>query len=160
MLFPDAAAARLAAAYAKVERNMHKGSPTYYAKLPPEESQIIRADYRGRLRLPLAGDDTTEFYTLAGTHIATGYRRVVVGDYGAYIEFTPAQIRHHTIKLKFPGEPSRPVKYIWHQAKDVAQTKVYEQRATVVYADYKPGLYYISPLELTTADQKRLYDPR
>ncbi len=145
MLFPPS----VEDIYAKISRNTQKGSSTFYAPLSPEESAIIRAEYLKQLRLPVEGDPRAEFFTLAGTHIATGYRGVVIGDYGAYIEFSPEQINHRAIEPRFPGEPSRPVKYIWMQSKDSARAKVYEQRAPVAYADYLAGMYYISPLELT-----------
>lgn len=147
----------LAELYNKISCKAQRGSQHFYAKLSPEESELIRIDYQTRLYLPITGNAITQFYTKAGTHIATGYARVVIGDYGPYIEFSSDQIRHDVIMQKYPGEPSRPVKYIWKQAKDQTQVKVYEQRATVSYADYKVGMYYISPADLVTNELPILY---
>ena len=94
------------------------------------------------------GSKTIEFKNKARTLVAKGYKRVVVGDYGAYIEFAPEHIVHHNIKNKWPGKPSRPVKYIWMVTCDNEQTKVYFQQGTVGYADYKIGMYYITPEDL------------
>ena len=35
--------------------------------------------------------------------------------------------------------------YIEHRSLDEASVKVYEQRRTVAYADYKVGMFYIAP---------------
>ena len=128
-----------------------------YEKLNNAQSQIIHSFYRNRLKLPETGDDETQFYTLSGYHIATGYKRVVLGDYGPYIEFAPEQINHSFIQNKFKGEPTRPVKYIWKETLD-GKVKIYEQKATVTYADYIPGMYYISPADLKTYQITILYE--
>lgn len=40
---------------------------------------------------------------------------------------------------------------------DYCKPKVYEQRGTVTYADYQPGMYYISPADLTDDTMRSLY---
>lgn len=110
-----------------------------------------------RLQIPVAGNNNTMFFTPSGTHIATGYIRVVVGDYGAYLEFSPAHLFMSKIESRFGQTPDRPVKYIWMQSKDASQIKIYEQKRRVSYADYKPGLYYIAPQDLRTHNNQKIY---
>ena len=100
------------------------------------------------------------FFTPSGTHIATGYIRVVVGDYGAYLEFLPDHLFIRKIEARFGQTPDRPVKYIWMQSKDASQIKIYEQKRRVSYADYKPGLYYIAPQDLRTPMMQNIYRER
>lgn len=38
--------------------------------------------------------------------------------------------------------------YIEHRSCNAANVKVYEQRRTVGYADYKAGLFYIAPADV------------
>lgn len=99
--------------------------------------------------------DSVQLCTLRGTLIASGYRRIVIGDYGAFVEFTKDQIKTDVLRVK-PGQEYRVtdpqfkdrVKYHWLTAKDTSGVKVYYQQKTVAYADYLPGMYYISPYEL------------
>ena len=98
-----------------------------------------------------------KFYTRAGTHIATGYTRIVIGDYGAYVEFSSEQLFLDKIEPLFSNSPDRPVKYIWLQSKDNPRIKIYEQKRRVNYADYKPGFYYIDPQDLHTKTIGDLY---
>jgi hypothetical protein len=119
-----------------------------YLPLDHEKSLIIRDYFKFTCPFDINGNGSIDLYTKSGTHIATGYKRVVIGDYGAYIEFDPDQIIHRNIENKFRGEPKRPVKYIWKVSKDAARIKIYEQKATVSYADYKPKMFYISPFDL------------
>lgn len=98
--------------------------------------------------------------TIAGKTIAFDYSRVVVGDYGAYVEIAQEDM-FATLKLKEGQEwrtdeqylnwrqISKSVKYVWYvyNAADGKEIKVYLQRNPVKYADYKPGYYYISVLD-------------
>ena len=127
-----------------------------YDKLSPADSQIARHAYLLRLNLPSVG--SLHFYNTCDTLVAAGYNRIVVGDYGAYIEFTPEQVQLKNIENRWPGKPERKVKYIWMQTNDDDLTKVYLQKRKVDYADYQPGMYYVSPAYLFI-DGKKLYEP-
>lgn len=102
--------------------------------------------------------DVIPCYTLSGTLIARGYKRIVIGDYGAFVEIGPDQINARVLRVK-PGQEYRindpqfadRVKYHWLTANDFSGIKVYFQQKTVSYADYLPGMYYISPYELCLA---------
>lgn len=57
-----------------------------------------------------------------------------------------------------PGEEYRfnpkysNVKYHWYCLKQNLNIKIYYQKNTVKYADYKPEMFYISPYELQIKD--------
>lgn len=127
----------------------------------PVEIDLFLGDVREKYRATLpdwckeGGDLKTPLYTLDGTQIATGYQRIVIGDYGSFVEITPEQMRKETLRCK-PGQEYRfaderfavNVKYLWLTAKDRSNCKIYFQKKQVSYADYIPGMYYISPYEV------------
>ena len=98
---------------------------------------------------------TKPLYTTHGTKLSNGYKRIVIGDYGAFVEITPEQICKEVLECKKGQEyriederfASR-VKYIWLTTKDKSDCKVYWQKKGVDYADYQPNMYYISPYEV------------
>lgn len=87
--------------------------------------------------------------TVNGVLIATTFVRVVVGDRGAYVEFTAEQILPGTLHIP-PDQVWRtrgPLAYYeWYETPD--GVKVYRQTRRVGYADYIPGRYYMSPVHL------------
>lgn len=99
--------------------------------------------------------ETLNLITIDNTLMATAYDRVVIGDYGAFLEFSREQLIKSNIRCK-SGEEYRfesdaykdKVKYFWYTAKDISQVKIYFQQKTVTYADYLPNKFYISPFEL------------
>ena len=111
-------------------------------------------DYFNRLKIPvLVGDSFTKFYTKCGTHVATGYNRIVIGARGPYIEFSLQQINKDNMHI--PAEEQWRVEsnisfYIEYRTSDACNVKVYYQRKLVNYADYKLTFYYISPFDLKT----------
>lgn len=139
----------LARALAEAKARQEKGHPRYYKPLPPELSALVRAHWASGVALPLGGSGGRRFFTPRGSLLATGYRRVVVGDYGAYVEFGPDQVPAGTLVERFAGAPARAVKYIWMVPRDGSGTKVYKQLGTVGYADYLPGHYYVAPGDVT-----------
>lgn len=85
--------------------------------------------------------------------IAYGYSRIVIGDYGAYVEIPLDKMILKNLIIK-PGEEYRfkpeysNVKYHWYCLKNNQDIKIYYQKHTVPYANYKPEMFYISPYEL------------
>ena len=128
-----------------------------YKKLNRKLSSEVRQKYFNNLPAQLcvlgAGDC---LYSTDGTLITKGYERIVVGDYGAFIEFNPNQAVPENYKIKegqeyrvYDPKYNSNVKYIWLTTKDKSNIKIYQQLKTVAYADYKAGMYYISPYEVT-----------
>lgn len=124
-------------------RTKRSSKKDYYKPLADKsEREAIHEYYRSTLpELNLE----CNLVNAANTLISTGYERIVIGDYGAYIEFSSDQAALENFSQKWPGEPKRSVKYIWLETKDNLKTKIYLQRARVSYADYKPGFYYVAP---------------
>lgn len=129
----------------------------YYKKLNKKLSKEVREKYLNNLPdgLNIKGNKDNKLYTLTGTLIANGYNRIVIGDYGAFIEFDKEQTIKENIKVKEGQEYrindsnyNKNVKYYWLTAKDNSNIKIYYQKRTVSYADYKPGMFYISPYEI------------
>lgn len=90
--------------------------------------------------------------TIDGVLICSDYTRIVVGDYGAYLECTPEQLlvaltvpekQQWRLDKNFLSSKNINIKYEWYEYQGV---KVYLQCNTVKYADYQPGFYYISVL--------------
>lgn len=104
-----------------------------------------------------------ELYTAGNTLLCKGYTRIVIGDYGAFVEISPEQIEKDSLIVK-PGQEYRindpkysgNVKYHWLTVDDGSDCKVYFQQKTVSYADYCPGMYYISPYEVFTEKTMKL----
>lgn len=126
----------------KVRDNLKAGK---YIPLPEDESKLVREFYAEQIPIPLDGGDLY-FHNEAGTLISKGYNRIVVGDYGPFIEFTKKQIMAKNIKKKWPGKQNKSgMKYIWCETRDQEKTKIYFQLEKVPYADYKPDYIYVDP---------------
>eukprot|EP01084_Bolivina_argentea_P069413 126300_1 len=123
------------------------------------------------LYLPELGSNkcNISFYNTSNSNqqlIATNYNRIVYGDHGPYIEFNADQINWDS----FPNTQSKGDSVAYYDEfynSDDKNVKLYAQRKTVSdqpnppsgkysvhhnrsegYADYKIGMYYISPDDL------------
>jgi len=84
-------------------------------------------------------------------HVATGYTRIVIGGRGPYIKLLPGHLIW--VNLHMPDEEKYRLKHPWKErvfyvewrTKDQSNVKVYGKKRIVDYADYKVGLFYISP---------------
>lgn len=130
-----------------------------YKPIPRTFFTDVRAEFEEALPewCDMSGD-TTKLETRNGTVIANGYNRIVIGDYGAFVEFSHVQADMCRLKIK-EGQSYRiedpryaeHVKYLWLTADDGSDVKVYEQKRPVEYADYKPGMLYVSVYEVFPA---------
>lgn len=128
-----------------------------YRKLPKKISESSQMMYLEALPewLVLDGDPDHSLFTKKGTPIAEGYERVVIGDYGAYVEVRKDKMHRASICVK-KGEEYRykdphyaqSVKYYHYTTKDDSDVKIYFQQRVVTYADYKPDFFYISVYEV------------
>jgi len=105
--------------------------------------------------LNINGDLNFQIHSINGTLISNGYNRIVIGDYGAFIEFDKDQVVRESLKVKTGQEYrindpkySEHVKYYWLTPKDKSDMKVYFQKRTVIYADYKVDMFYVSVYEI------------
>lgn len=103
--------------------------------------------------LSLNGSDQ-QLFTLNNTPLCNGYDRIVVGDYGAFIEFSKEAIatefciengQEYRVNDK---KYVKSVKYVWLTVNDDSHIKIYLQKRKVTYADYKPHKYYVSVHEV------------
>jgi hypothetical protein len=133
---------KLAEILKKVRENLKAGK---YIPLPHDESKLVREFYAEQIPIPLDGGDLY-FHNENGTLISKGYSRIVLGDYGPFIEVSEDQIILENIKNKWPGKQKKSgMKYIWMETRDKEKTKIYHQLNKVPYADYQPNKYYIDP---------------
>lgn len=126
-----------------------------YKPLPSDLSIKYREYFKENIPewLHEDGDDTV-LYTSKGSQITSRYDRIVIGDYGAFIEFGKGRAGCPFIIA--PGQEyrindaqyRRNVKYIWMTIDDGSNIKVYLQKKRVAYADYIPGKYYVSVHEV------------
>lgn len=126
-----------------------------YSPLPPDLSQKYRDFFTANIPefLDINGS-SKQLTTMNGTPICNGYDRIVVGDYGAFIEFSKEAIA--TDFVIQPGQEYRVnddkyknrVKYIWLTVCDGSGVKIYQQKRKVTYADYKARKYYVSVHEV------------
>jgi len=122
-----------------------------YRKLDVEYSAEVRAYYAENI--PSFLSTSQPLYTSADTLICSSFNRVVIGDYGAFVEFSPWQANRDAFCIA-PGQEYRleerykNCKYIWLTISDSSHVKIYYQKHTVTYADYIPGMYYVSVHEV------------
>lgn len=127
-----------------------------YKPIPRTFFKDVRAEFEETLPewCNMSGD-TTKLETRSGTVITNGYNRIVIGDYGAFVEFSRVQACMRRLNIK-EGQMYRAkdpryaehVKYLWLTADDGSNVKVYEQKRPVEYADYKSGMLYVSVYEV------------
>ena len=124
-----------------------------YRPLKRDLSEKYRKFYLDNIPTELnvnGGVDT--LFTLNGSPICDSYDRIVIGDYGAFIEFSTSP---YSFIVK-PGQEyridderySKNVKYHWLTINDDSDVKIYHQMRTVAYADYLPDKYYVSVHEV------------
>jgi hypothetical protein len=129
----------------------------HYKKLPTdirEEAHKFYKELVDKSGLKMEGD-SVKLYSKEKTLLFSSYDRIVIGDYGAYIECSRDSINKPCIKCK-KGQEYRfqnpyfkdKVKYFWYTAKDSSDCKIYFQQKKVSYADYKPFKFYISIEEI------------
>ena len=122
-----------------------------YKKLPEALSAEMRNYYEANLP---AFKPSDKLYSLDGTLICKGFKRIVIGDYGAFIEFSDIHANHKDFiipekqRYRLLPKYAANIKYLWYTAKDYSDIKIYKQVRTVSYADYVPGMYYIDPYEV------------
>lgn len=124
-----------------------------YRSLKRDLSEKYRKFYLDNIPTELNVDGGVDtLFTLNGSPICDGYDRIVIGDYGAFIEFSTSP---YSFIVK-PGQEyridderySKNVKYHWLTINDDSDVKIYHQMRTVAYADYLPDKYYVSVHEV------------
>jgi hypothetical protein len=117
--------------------------------------------YEERLKIPVDGSAEIDLYTESGVRLTKGYRRVVIGERGPYVEFGASQLR---AAVAVPEDQlwritSDKAFYLHFEPSDEPGLKIYWQKRTVDYADYRPNCYYVSPFDLRNEIGETLIDP-
>lgn len=142
--------------YDKVIKYQEELAEKYkYKPIPPMFREDTLKFYKDNLpELFSLNGDNVPLFSPGGLMLCNRYNRIVIGDYGAFVEILPEDIIHENIKVKkgqeyrdFDERYSKRVKYSWLTANDNSDIKIYFQKKKVDYADYVPGRYYISPYE-------------
>jgi len=136
-----------------VKRNLSNGR---YPALGKRNSTLVRIFYQKcvqSLKIPLHHKQSTRRVFLKdGSLFAKNYDRVVVGDYGPYMEIDPSDLvgrltvkkgQEWRLKPNLENRKCFPLKYEYFETQ--LGNMVYKQRGTVKYADYQVGKYYICP---------------
>lgn len=127
-----------------------------YNVLPQIERELVRSAFKKFIPEGILIDGGSDpLFSKCGTQISTKYDRVVVGDYGAFIEISEQDIVLINLELR-DGEEYRysdiyfrkKVKYIWYTTRDDSDVKIYHQQKRVPYADYIVGKFYVCPFEV------------
>jgi hypothetical protein len=84
-------------------------------------------------------------HTLSGVVVAHSFTRIVHGGRGAYVEFNSINVLHIPDDQRWRVYSKKSF-YIEYRTLD--NIKVYHQLKEVDYADYKVGMFYISPVFL------------
>lgn len=142
--------------YSKLLKEIEDLSNTYkYRPLNNELKEKYHKLYKDNLN----GFETKRNLNINNIPIAKNYERIVIGDYGAYVEFLPEDLlvelevtkgQEWRLDKEFIKKRNLNLKYEWYEYQGY---KVYFQTNTVTYADYRPGYYYISVLYFDNLDK-------
>lgn len=143
-----------------------------YKPLPPGESEYVRKQFKDALppflKDKIDGSDiklyTSRVCQLCGTGslVCNGFKRIVIGDYGAYVEFSEEEAAETFCTIRGQEwrseEKYKNSKYealtpysFKHLRLENGAPLIYKQKHTVGYADYKVGKYYISVYDVYPA---------
>lgn len=111
--------------------------------------------YEERLRIPISGDQSARLFTKSGKLLVTGFKRVVIGTRGPYVECGLDQLNNEILR----EVANRHYYYVELRSSEPDDVKVYVQLKRVNYADYEPGQCYVSPFELNDESGVALIDP-
>lgn len=123
-----------------------------YKKLEDTLSLQVRSTYEKFANQCNLNKDKP-IYSPNGILIANSFDSIVIGDYGPYIEFTREQSNSNEFvvakgqEYRLTPRYHNTIKYEWYSTKK-QDCKLYWQLRGVIYADYKPERYYISPFEV------------
>lgn len=113
-------------------------------------SQKYREYFQENIPSFFQDSNEQKLYTSNGSLICDGYERIVVGDYGAFVEFNVDQANRGEFNVakgqeyRIVDPKYKNIKYYWYTINDGSNIKIYFQRRRVPYADYKPRMFYVS----------------
>lgn len=112
-----------------------------------------------RIKLPEEPEgldgECLRFFTRSGLWVAHGYTRMVWGGRGPYVEFDTGSFIPGALAVPDDqrwrlGSRNPRIYYEEWRTTDSCNVMVYRQLREVSYADYRVGMWYISPVDLVT----------
>lgn len=126
-----------------------------YVPLNYEESIAARLQYKSNLPDYLSIQGGEALYSKKGIQVCKRYNRIVIGDYGAFVEIENISAVKHNYVLEF-GEQWRvwderyknDIDFVWLTTYLYDDMKIFYQKRLVSYGDFKIGCYYIPVWEV------------
>lgn len=112
-----------------------------------------------KFRIPInPPENKLELYNKSGGLIAIGYKRIVIGKRGPYIELDFNQLIWDNVNMPKDEEwrVNSLVAYYIEFRTNEDNIKIYLQQKTVSYADYRINMIYISPSDLYLKNGERV----
>ena len=126
-----------------------------YDTLDETESALIRQYFEKEYfdKFGFSTKENVDIFIDEDKKLCSKVERVVVGDHGPYIEFKPENILVDVEcvkgkEFKHDDKYKNTVKYFDENPVGYEGVLLYNQQKTVSYADYKAGMYYVSPYDL------------
>lgn len=151
-----------------VDKMMMNSTVTgHYNTLDETESKLIREYFEKEYfdKFGFGTNEDIDIYIDDNKKLCSKIERVVVGDHGPYIEFKPESLLVKTEcvpgkEFKHDERYVNSIKYFDENPVGYSGVLLYNQQKPVTYADYKAGMYYVSPYDLYSvkkAEVKELY---
>lgn len=126
-----------------------------YSTLDKVESKLIREYFEKEMeeKIGVSKDDHIEVLLPDGVKLCKNIERIVIGDHGPYIEISPSDLLVKTEcfkgrEYKHEEKYKNNIKYFDENPVGYNNVLLYNQVRGVTYADYKPGMYYVSPYDV------------
>lgn len=122
----------------------------FYQAMDKPKRYFYHNFYKERIPkgLPIHGTKRT-LMTKKGVLISRGYEKIVIGDYGAYIQFSQNQAYLENIHIpekecyKISSSKYRYIKHVIYHVIGEPAIDIFQQKELVDFADYIPDKYYI-----------------
>jgi len=133
----------------KPEEYIAKALMVYFnaGSLPSEVSRFARKIYKKGMPIFVKGKP---FYTKSGVQVAKNFRKTVVSDYGAYVEFETSDVDLEQI-IAAKQHDGRQAYHKLYSDRE-GETKFFYQIQTPVYGDFEKGYIYCSVYDLVQYD--------
>lgn len=112
----------------------------------------MTTDYTARLKISADGGEQV-LRCVRGQTLCRGYTRIVIGQRGPYVEIHEDQLAQENF-----DEIQALHRYFVELRSELSNVMCYYQLEPVDYADYRRGMFYISPFDLYL-EERRVIDP-
>lgn len=123
--------------------------------LPQDESLYLRELVYPKAVpswLQYEGDESQPLFTKVGTPFCSGYSRVIISDYGPYIEIPQSLIDKSIVKRDLATETNIDMgtssTRVWFYASDNSRMPLFMQAKTTNLGDFIPEYFYVVPSDV------------